>query len=629
MLRIVISTLNVKLKRWLPVVWFWAEDYDWQDFYKFVEYVKRFRQAQKEIIYDFDLRKNLVETNNPKLMIDELKKLFDSKKWDYDDLIVDAYYEKFVPPKEKDFWEQIELDITEIKKEFEPLYWTFINEKYQLREHQYEAVEFFKQKRRIYLAYEPWTWKSLSYYSSIIYDNYYNWTKNILVLSPAKYNAHVNLYEEFNSYFWERDVNLEFYQWWAKERQRILDEFEENKNKPWINIIIISYETLRLKATIEKFEELAFDLIICDEAKALINWSSKQSTAVREIIENNPGCWIIMWEWTPMRWFADDLWNPLDILQPNDWWSYWTFRSRYCFTKTVNFWNTSTVMVTWVKNTWELHKRVKNVMLTKKLNELKDIPPVQFTRISVWLTPKHKKLLWKIQEDFIEWYREFTHSNRKASMLERDEEQMKRMQVLRLYQASTVPTRLDESFDEKDIEWLRILAEYVDEVILQRWKKVVIFTHFRESAFMIERAIKELKVFKKENYSLVNYILNDKLEMKNKFQEDENCKVFISTVSSWWEAITLTSADSVIFYELPMTWSAQFQAIRRVQRIWQEAKKINVISIIPEWTILEWIEKRLDKKRASLEKIIDWKEDFKDEDFVDWMDDILKSISMY
>jgi len=37
-------------------------------------------------------------------------------------------------------------------------------------------------------------------------------------------------------------------------------------------------------------------------------------------------------------------------------------------------------------------------------------------------------------------------------MLERDEEQMKRMQVLRLYQASTVPTRLDESFDEKDIE---------------------------------------------------------------------------------------------------------------------------------------------------------------------------------
>jgi len=49
---------------------------------------------------------------------------------------------------------------------------------------------------------------------------------------------------------------------------------------------------------------------------------------------------------------------------------------------------------------------------------------------------------------------------------------------------------------------------------------------------MIERAIKELKVFKKENYSLVNYILNDKLEMKNKFQEDENCKVFISTVSS-------------------------------------------------------------------------------------------------
>ena len=622
MLKIRIAPLSIRLKWWLPVVWFWVEEYNWQDFFTFVEYVKKLRKAQPSIIYDFNLRKNITETTDVNWMVNWLKKLFESKSEEYDSLEVIATIEE---EKDYDSIENVvDLDISSLKEDFSSLYWPFINwDKYQLRRHQLEAIEFFRQKKRVYLAYEPWTWKSLTYYWASIFDNYYNWTKNILVVSPAKYNAHVNLHQEFLSYQWDRELNICFILWSPKHREKLFKEFEENMNRPWPNIMLISYETLRLEPTLDKVRSYWFDLIICDEAKALINWNSKQSAAIRKLVEENPNSWLIMWEWTPMRWFADDLWNPLDLLQPGKWWSYYQFRSEYCYTKTVTFWKNSSIIVTWVKNTWKLHKRVWQIMLTKKLNELKDIPPVQFTKISVWLTKPHSKLLERISDDFINWYREFKNSKRAWTMLEKDEEQMKRMQVLRLYQASTVPSAIDKSFDESNIEWLKVLSEYVEDVILWRWKKVVIFTHFRESAFMIERAIKRLKIFKKEKYSLVNYLWKNKLEMKTKFQEDNDCKVFISTTASWWEAITLTAADSVIFYELPLTWSETFQAIRRVQRIWQEAKKINVVSIIPEWTILEWIEKRIEKKKISLEKIIDWKEDFIDRWFSNWYDDIL------
>lgn len=620
MIKVVISLLNLKAWHNLPVVWFWAEEYDWKDFSTFIDYVRKLRAAEPKIIYDFNLKKNYVETEVPDKMIDYLKKLFESKaemfSW-VEVIIRDEYSGQKLEEN------LVVIDTNDIEKDFESLYWAMINKDYQLRKHQYEALEFFRERRRVYLAYEPWTWKSLIYFSALTYDSYFNWTKNVLVISPAKYNAHVNLFKEFESYQWERKTNVTFLYW---NKSAAFEEFEENYKKSWVNVMLTSYETLRVQNTFEQIMKYKFDLIICDEAKALISWSSAQSECVREIIETNWNCWVIFWEWTPIRWFADDLWNPLDLLQPKKWWNFYVFRDKYCFTKTVNFWKFPTIVVTWVKNTEELHKRVWEVMLTKKLNELSDIPDVQFTKISVWLSNKHKKLLSRIQEDFIEWYKEFKKNKWAWTRLEKDEEQLKRVQIMKLYQASTMPINLDETFDPNDIEWLTVLKEYIDEVVLQRWKKVVIFTYFRKSAEMIEEAIKELKTFKKNKYSLVNYLWWNKLEMKTKFQEDENCKIFISTIWSWWEAITLTAADSVLFYEKPLTWAETFQAIRRVQRIWQKANKVNVVSIVPEWTILEWIEKRLEKKRKSLEKIIDWKEDFIEEDIVNWLDEIINWI---
>jgi len=43
---------------------------------------------------------------------------------------------------------------------------------------------------------------------------------------------------------------------------------------------LISYETLRVKSTSEILKKYNFDVIICDEAKALINNNSKQAEII-------------------------------------------------------------------------------------------------------------------------------------------------------------------------------------------------------------------------------------------------------------------------------------------------------------------------------------------------------------
>jgi len=57
----------------------------------------------------------------------------------------------------------------------------------------------------------------------------------------------------------------------------------------------------------------------------------------------------------------------------------------------------------------------------------------------------------RVQDDFLDWYSDFK-SKSSATRLSRDEESFKRVQILKLYQVATNPQRLDEEFNDKDIE---------------------------------------------------------------------------------------------------------------------------------------------------------------------------------
>lgn len=640
-MKLTIFYTTEKDNNWLAFVWFKCTNASSEDFNQYVICSRLIRQKSKwKMVYDDLLKANTIETSVPEKTVEYIKDAF----WNlfrnrFKSLEIVEEKQEIKRFDNKDITNiQENIDFSPIENQIRLIEDTYLNESFKLKKHQKEWLFFTVKNKKVYLAFEPGTWKSLIFFSTILFLHKYRWLKNFVVIWPAAYWASRNLYEEFKSYMNENSkesINLHLFNW---SKLKKFNEFIKNKKD--INILIVSYETIRWKSLNDILDWTKnlwkFEFLWCDEAKALMNHESKQSQAIRKLVEKNNIEYIQFWEWTPIRWFADDLWNPLDILQTWEWWNYWSFRNRFCILKDINIWMNRTIkMVTWTQNWIELHNRLKWLMLTKKLDDLWDVPEVIFSKIFVDITnTNHKKLLKKITEDYIEWYKEYKESKWESTkwINRQSEENNKLTQVLRLYQWTTIPTLLDESIWYEDIEQIQVLKEFVEESILWNKKKVVIFTKFRESAKAISEVLQNLLNSKRKKWDNIEqkvinyseYSSSQKIEQVKLFQNDEKYEypIFVSTIDWGWASITLTKSSVLVFYEKPFTWAEVKQALRRVQRISQK-EKVRIISIVAKWTICEKIEKKIMNKKESSDIIMDWKIDKLEEDINDWIENFI------
>lgn len=631
-MKLTIFYTTEKDNNWNAFVWFKCTEASSHDFNEYVKCARMIREASKwKMIYDDTLKANTIESSVPEKTVEHIRKTFDEtfrKRFEKLNIVIEN--KEIQQFNDKDIVDiQEEIDFSWIEENITLIENKYLNEDFKLKKHQKEWLCFTVNKKKAYLAFEPGTWKSLIFFSTILYLHEFHNLNNFILVWPAAYWASRNLNEEFKNYMKEEikdKINLCLFQW-SKPKQ--FKQFLENKSD--INIMIVSYETLRWKSLNEIIEWVKenlwnFQYIWCDEAKALMNSDSKQSQAIREVIKNNSIDYIQLWEWTPIRWFADDLWNVLDMIEPTKWWSYWSFRNRFCVLRDIPIWSNRTIkMVVWTQNWIELHNRLKWLMLTKKLDDLWDVPEVIFSKIVVDITnSKHKKLLKQITDEYTEWYKDYKKSRWESTRWIKnwDEANNKLTQVLRLYQWTTIPSLFDSSIDYEDIEQIQVLKEFVEESILSNNKKVVIFTKFRESAKAITTVLQNLlnernkKWWSKQkviNYS--EFSSSEKIEQVKLFQNDDDniYPIFVSTIDWGWASITLTKSSVLVFYEKPFTWAEVKQALRRVQRISQK-EKVRIISIVAKWTISEKIEKKIMNKKESSDIIMDWSVDVIEED---------------
>ena len=97
--------------------------------------------------------------------------------------------------------------------------------------------------------------------------------------------------------------------------------------------------------------------------------------------------------------------------------------------------------------------------------------------------------------------------------------------------------------------------------------------------------------------------MNPKTKLIDRFQEDDNVKVFVGNLISAGTAITLTKAEIVIMNDLDFVPSNHAQAEDRAFRIGQ-TKTVNVYYPIAVGTIDEMIFKILEKKRKIIDTVV-------------------------
>ena len=136
---------------------------------------------------------------------------------------------------------------------------------------------------------------------------------------------------------------------------------------------------------------------------------------------------------------------------------------------------------------------------------------------------------------------------------------------------------------------------------VQSGHKMLLFSGYTSMFEIIEQALK------KEG---INYLkltgktsIKDRFDLIEKFNNDENIKVFLISLKAGGTGINLTSADMVIHYDPWWNLSVENQATDRTHRIGQ-TKKVQVYKLITKNSIEEKIYDLQQRKKELIDNML-------------------------
>ena len=383
------------------------------------------------------------------------------------------------------------------------------------------------------------------------------------------------------------------------------DKLEDLNNIPHQFFWITNIETLRGgsfkekqgKRTVirfpiaEKIQELCdkgiIGMIAFDEAHKAKNPDSQQGRALLSIDCKGPKI--------PMS-GTFVLNNPLDLYLPLKWagfetHSFYAYKQHYC--KMGGFGGKEIVGY---KNLDELRSMVSKVMLRRVKGDVLDLPPKVHTIEWVDAYPEQKSLYKDVRDqvrDNIDKVK--VHPDPLSEML-------------RLRQVTGYPGILSSTVT-KSAKMDRMEELVEDEVAVGG--KAIIFSNWSEMTNVIRHKLK------KYNPAYITGEVGSvqRMEEKDRFQNDPNCKVMIGTIGALGTGFTLTAAQLVIFVDEPWNRGIKDQAEDRAHRIGTRGT-VRVVTILTRDTVDEGVYNLVQKKGKMADLLVDGKVDGKNVDDV-------------
>lgn len=383
------------------------------------------------------------------------------------------------------------------------------------------------------------------------------------------------------------------------------DKMEDLNNMPHQFFWITNIETLRGgsfkekqgKRTVirfpiaEKIKELCdrgiIGMIAFDEAHKAKNPDSQQGKALLSIDCKGPKI--------PMS-GTFVLNNPLDLYLPLRWsgfetHSFYAYKQHYC--KMGGFGGKEIVGY---KNLDELRSMVSKVMLRRVKGDVLDLPPKVHTIEWVDAYPEQKSLYKDVRDqvrDNIDKVK--VHPDPLSEML-------------RLRQVTGYPGILSSTVT-KSAKMDR-MEELVEEEV-SVGGKAIIFSNWSEMTNVIRHKLK------KYNPAYITGEVGSvqRMEEKDRFQNDPNCKVMIGTIGALGTGFTLTAAQLVIFVDEPWNRGIKDQAEDRAHRIGTRGT-VRIVTILTRDTVDEGVYNLVQKKGKMADLLVDGKVDGKNVDNV-------------
>ena len=278
-----------------------------------------------------------------------------------------------------------------------------------------------------------------------------------------------------------------------------------------------------------------------------------------------------------------DLYTQCEFLDPwlLDFASYYAFRNRYAEMKTMHLRGRSIQVVDGFQNLGELSDKVKDFSYRVLKEDCLDLPPKNFIKRHISLTADQQKVYKQMKEEAL------AILNGKVTTT-----MTVLTQLMRLHQITCGYVTADDG-STQEVESNRMTE--LMSVLEETEGKAIIWANYQ---FSVGDIIKNItKKFGKDSYVHYYGLTPQEIRQENivKFQTDPNCRFIIGTPATGGYGITLTAANTVIYYSNGYDLEKRLQSEDRAHRIGQK-KNVTYIDIIAEDTIDEKIVEALRNK---------------------------------
>ena len=278
-----------------------------------------------------------------------------------------------------------------------------------------------------------------------------------------------------------------------------------------------------------------------------------------------------------------DLYSQCQFLSPwlLDFQSYYAFRTRYAIMKTANISGRQIQLVAGFQRLAELSDKLKPFSYRVLKEDCLDLPDKIYMKRQIKLSPDQNKLYQQMKKEALAIL-----NGKKVTTVNA------LTQLMRLHQITCGHFTADDGTIQR-IPNNRIseLMDVLDEIE----GKAIIWAHYQ---WDIKDIIKEIIKVHGPGSIVDYYGLTPQDERQGnikKFQEDDKCRFIVGTPQTGGYGITLTAANTVIYYSNGYDLEKRLQSEDRAHRIGQQ-KSVTYVDILADETVDEKIVKSLRKK---------------------------------
>jgi SNF2 family DNA or RNA helicase len=515
---------------------------------KWIEFLKK---------YEFEKQKDDIYKSEPRtaLEIDEFLKDFKNKEIksneEYKNLITELKEKK--PVTEIEIPNEVKSILREYQKE--GIYWINFLKKYG-----FGGI----------LADEMGLGKTIQALTAI---RMCKGKKNIVICPKTLI---YNWENEANKYF--PDLKVLIINGDVSKREKLIKQI--NKENP--DLVITSYSMLQKDYKLYIEENIKFEWEVLDEAHYVKNMKTLSAKAVRLIDAKN----IILLTGTPLENNLDELYAAFDLIMPGFLGRKLEFTRE--FVSKIERNNMIALEL--------LQAKIRPFILRRtKKQVLKELPEKQEQVVLSEMTNKQVAIYNEVLNRV---------KNEVNELVEKQGFERSRIQILsallKLRQVCNHPGLTDSSFlEEDDIsgkynQYLELLTE-----VIEGGEKVLVFSQFTSMLDIFEKDLKEKEI----KYLRLDGSTKNRQELVDKFNKDDEVKVFLISLKAGGVGLNLTSASAVFLYDPWWNPMVEKQAMDRAHRIGQ-TKTVNVYKFITKNSIEEKILKLQERKGNLFDNLV-------------------------